>query len=62
MRNYVAGLVAFLSMTAVASAEVQISAYGGYQTAPDSDVTITGPSFNQRFNAGWNGRAFAMPT
>lgn len=61
MKSYVAGMAALLSMTAVATAEVQISAYGGYQTAADSDVSITGPSFNQRFNAAWDGKSFAMP-
>jgi lipid A oxidase len=61
MKSYVAGLAALLSTTAIAAAEVQISVYGGYQTAADSDVRITGPTFDQRFDADWEGKSFAMP-
>ncbi len=48
------------SSTAVASAEFQFSAYGGWQTAPHSLVTVTGIGA-ESFTAGWDGRSFEMP-
>lgn len=52
---------AFLaSSTAIASAEFQFSAYGGWQTAPHSLVEVTGIGA-ESFTAGWEGRSFEMP-
>ncbi|MEM1377521.1 MAG: outer membrane beta-barrel protein [Pseudomonadota bacterium] len=51
---------ALLASTHIASAEFQFSAYGGWQTAPHSLVTVTGTD-PQSFTAGWEGRSFEMP-
>ncbi|MEO0636675.1 MAG: outer membrane beta-barrel protein [Pseudomonadota bacterium] len=60
MKTLLVGASMLLTSTTVAAAEAQISVYGGYQTAPQSNVTISG-AFNQRFNAAWEGKPFAMP-
>lgn len=42
----------------LAQAEMALSVYGGYQSAPHSDVEVSdGPDFT----AGWEGRSFEMP-
>ncbi|NML74690.1 porin family protein [Rhizobium sp. S-51] len=41
-----------------ASAEMAVSVYGGFQTAPHSDVEV---SDQADFTAGWEGKSFAMP-
>lgn len=51
---------------APASAEVELSFYGGWQTAPHSRVKGTygsGPDATETFNdlIGWDGKSFAMP-
>ena len=48
------------SSAAAASAEFQLSAYGGWQTAPHSPVTVTGVGA-ESFTAGWEGRSFETP-
>ncbi|MEL6437383.1 MAG: outer membrane beta-barrel protein, partial [Pseudomonadota bacterium] len=52
------GLLA--ASTGAAQAEFQFSAYGGWQTAPHSLVTVTGTDARE-FTAGWEGRSFQMP-
>ena len=42
----------------LAQAEMAISVYGGYQSAPHSDVEV---SDAPDFTAGWEGRSFEMP-
>lgn len=46
-----------------ARAEVELGLYGGWQTAPHSDVSIRGDSVlpSQDFTAGWEGRSFEAP-
>ena len=57
-----------LSLTALplaATAEVDLSLYGGWQTAPHSDVTVNDPvitgGLDETFFAEWEGRSFEMP-
>lgn len=52
---------AFLGLAAPAQAEVELSFYTGYQTAPHSRVTGTasGGPFNSLI--GWQGKSFEMP-
>lgn len=44
-----------------AAAEMAISVYGGMQSAPHSDVTVSGPTAPASFAAGWEGNSFAAP-
>ncbi len=46
-----------------AMAEVQLSFYGGWQSAPHSDVSISGDSVlpDDDFTAGWEGNSFEAP-
>lgn len=53
-----AGVLA--ASTVAAAAEFQLSVYGGWQTAPHSDVTVTGAA-PESFTAGWEGRSFETP-
>lgn len=48
---------------ASARAEVELSLYGGLQSAPHSSVTITGTDFlnDQQFTASWDGNSFMAP-
>lgn len=51
---------AFLTLLTVlpAAAEMGVSVYGGFQTAPHSDIEVSdGPDFR----AGWEGKSFEMP-
>ncbi len=53
---------AFFALTTTASAETQLSFYGGYQAAPHSSVTGTYPGGSSYdFVAGWEGRSFDPP-
>lgn len=52
-----AGVFSLLASTA-ALADPTLSVYGGWQTAPDSTVSVTG---RPDFNAGWDGNSFKMP-
>lgn len=47
----------------LALAEVELSFYGGWQSAPHSDVSIRGDSVlgDDDFTAGWEGRPFEAP-
>ena len=44
-------------------AEVELSFYGGWQSAPHSNVSISGDSVipDDDFTAGWDGRSFEAP-
>lgn len=46
-----------------AHAEISVSVYGGFQTAPHSDVSIFGDGIvpDQNFTAAWEGRSFEAP-
>jgi lipid A oxidase len=47
-----------LIATVPAGAEMGVSVYGGFQTAPHSDIEVSdGPDFR----AGWEGKSFEMP-
>jgi lipid A oxidase len=47
-----------LIATVPATAEMGVSVYGGFQTAPHSDIEVSdGPDFR----AGWEGKSFEMP-
>lgn len=48
-------------MTSAATAETQLSFYGGHQSAPHSQVTGEYDSSAFDFTAGWEGKPFAMP-
>jgi lipid A oxidase len=52
-----------LALPLSARAEVELSFYGGWQTAPHSGVTISGDSVvpDSDFTAGWEGRSFDAP-
>lgn len=56
-------LVALLMAPAMASAEVELSFYGGSQSAPHSVVTVTGDPLipDEQFTAGWDGLSFTAP-
>lgn len=49
---------ALLLSSSAAMAEMQFSAYGGFQTAPHSGVDVTDGT---SFTAGWEGKSFATP-
>ena len=52
------GGVFTLIATEPATAEMGVSVYGGFQTAPHSDIEVSdGPDFR----AGWEGKSFEMP-
>jgi lipid A oxidase len=55
--------LAGLGLASPALAEVELSFYGGAQSAPHSEVTIEGDSeiADREFTAGWEGRSFEMP-
>lgn len=50
----------WVGSTSIAAAEFQFSAYGGWQTSPDSQVTVGGIA-PESFTAGWDGRSFETP-
>ncbi len=49
---------ALLAAAPALAEDVQLSIYGGYQTAPHSGVTT---SDGTHFTAGWEGKSFASP-
>ena len=58
------GIIAVLmSLPVAASAEVELSFYGGLQTAPASDVSIRGDFViaDTTFEQGWEGRSLSAP-
>ena len=56
-------ILALLVTPAIASAEVELSFYGGAQSAPHSVVTITGDPLipDEEFTAAWDGLSFSAP-
>ncbi|MCK0097086.1 outer membrane beta-barrel protein [Yoonia sp. F2084L] len=49
-------------LAAPASADVQLSFYGGVQSAPSSDISIRDPEIgNEDFSQDWEGRSFDAP-
>lgn len=56
-------VAALLVTPAMASAEVELSFYGGSQSAPHSVVTVTGDPLipDEEFTAGWDGLSFTAP-
>lgn len=55
--------LALLMAPALARAEVELSFYGGSQSAPHSVVTVTGDPLipDEEFTAGWDGLSFSAP-
>lgn len=54
--------IGLLVAPALASAEVQLSFYGGAQSAPDSDISIRDPLIgDDDFSQEWDGRSFDAP-
>lgn len=53
-----AGACPFLLSTVPADAEMGVSVYGGFQTAPHSGIEV---SDAPDFRAGWEGKSFEMP-
>ena len=49
---------ASLALPFLAQAEMAVSVYGGFQTAPHSTVSVSGQA---DFSAGWEGKSFEMP-
>jgi lipid A oxidase len=60
-KRFVLPFLAAAFLSSAATAESQLSFYGGHQSAPHSTVTgeYDGSSFD--FTAGWEGKPFAMP-
>ena len=55
-------LAALLALApAAARAEFQVSAFGGANTANDSDVTLNTPLLSGTWNVDWYGDSFHMP-
>lgn len=62
MKRAIALCFGLLVAPALASAEVQLSFYGGAQSAPDSDISIRDPLIgNDDFSQAWEGRPFDAP-
>lgn len=63
MRLAALALPLALVLPQASAAEVELSFYGGWQTAPHSDVAIRGDGAipDQDFTAGWEGRSFDTP-
>lgn len=53
--------VALLSAVPAAAADLELSFYTGYQSAPHSDVSGNDGVNDFDFGAGWEGKPFAMP-
>ena len=54
--------LALLAAPATAPAEVQLSFYGGVQSAPSSDIAIRDPEIgDDDFSIDWEGRSFEAP-
>ncbi len=62
MNRALALCIGLLVAPALASAEVQLSFYGGAQSAPDSDISIRDPLIgDDDFSQAWEGRPFDAP-
>ncbi len=59
----VALLMAAAVLPTAGQAQVELSFYGGAQSSPHSEVSLSGDSVlaDQDFTAGWEGRSFEMP-
>lgn len=57
------GLITGLCLASPALAELEFSLYGGVQSAPHSELSISGDTeiADRDFTAGWEGRSFEMP-
>ena len=55
--------LALILVPALARAEVELSFYGGLQSAPHSVVTVSGDPLiaDEQFTAGWDGNSFEAP-
>ena len=55
--------LALLSVPSLATAQVELSFYGGFQNAPASDITIRGDDeiADDSFSLSWEGRSFDAP-
>ena len=62
MKRAFALCIGLLIAPAFASADVQLSFYGGVQSAPASDISIRDPEIgNDDFSQEWEGRSFDAP-
>lgn len=62
LRSALAALVASTLIPAGASAQVELSFYGGAQSAPHSDVFISGDAaYPEKTRVKWEGKSFDMP-
>ncbi|WP_108813272.1 outer membrane protein [Loktanella sp. Alg231-35] len=62
MNRALALCLALLAVPATAPAEVQLSFYGGIQSAPSSDISIRDPDIgDDDFSLDWEGRSFEAP-
>ena len=63
LRLCLSAAVLAATLPLAARAEVELSVYGGWQTAPHSDVAIRGDGAlpDQDFTARWQGRSFEAP-
>lgn len=63
MRPLLAALAFAAFAASPAIAELELSFYGGYQTAPHSTLTVTGDAIvpDTEIAAGWDGRSFEAP-
>jgi len=62
IRTTTASLALVTALAAPAAAQVEISVYTGFQSAPHSTVTVLGnDGGNKSIGAGWEGKPFAMP-
>lgn len=62
MKRTVAFCIGLLAIPTLASSEVQLSFYGGFQSAPDSDISIRDPLIgDDDFKQAWDGRSFEAP-
>lgn len=63
MKRLIAFLVSLLAAPTFVSAEVELSFYGGLQSAPASDISIRGDGVvpDQDFSQDWEGRSFEAP-
>ncbi len=63
MNRTLAASLCLLCLPATASAEVELSFYGGFQSAPSSDVSIRGDDVipDDDLTVDWEGRSFEAP-
>ena len=63
MKHALALCISLMVAPAFATAQVELSFYGGVQTAPDSEISIQGDSViaDAEFTQDWEGRSFEAP-